>query len=103
MNSFSFRPHSADHSTDNLIVVSSCPLKILCIVGCCFFVDYGPAIIEHALLKARFSAGCKLGKGFDLVKNTPELFAALSEADRLLDWASQQESKVSHKVDFVQY
>ncbi|XP_021920344.1 nuclear export mediator factor NEMF homolog isoform X2 [Zootermopsis nevadensis] len=56
-------------------------------------LDYGPAVIEHALLKAGFNAGCKLGKGFDLDKDAPKLFAALTEADHLLDQALQQESK----------
>lgn len=56
-------------------------------------LDYGPAIIEHVLLKVGFNAGCKLGKGFGLEKDMPKLLAALNEADRLLDLASQQERK----------
>jgi hypothetical protein len=66
-----------------------------------FFVDYGPAIIEHVLLKAGFSAGCKLGKGFDLEKDMPKLLAALSEADHLLDLALQQEPKVSQEEPYA--
>jgi hypothetical protein len=61
----------------------------------CFFADYGPAIIEHVLLQAGFTAGCKLGKGFDSDKDMPKLLAALSEADHLLDQALHQETKVS--------
>ncbi|XP_023716969.1 nuclear export mediator factor NEMF homolog isoform X3 [Cryptotermes secundus] len=55
--------------------------------------DYGPAIIEHVLLKAGFSTGCKLGKGFDLEKDMSKLLAALNEADHLLDLALQREPK----------
>lgn len=68
---------------------------------CDFFADYGPAVIEHTLLKAGFNAGCKLGKGFDLDKDAPKLFAALTEADHLLDQALQQESKVRQEVIFT--
>jgi len=64
----------------------------------CFFVDYGPAIIEHVLLKSGFTTGCKLGKGFDLEKDMPKLMAALSEADHLLDLVAHQEPKVSQEV-----
>jgi predicted ribosome quality control (RQC) complex YloA/Tae2 family protein len=56
-------------------------------------VDYGPAIVEHALLKSGFTTGCKLGKGFDLEKDMPKLMAALSEADHLLDLVAHQEPK----------
>lgn len=56
-------------------------------------VDYGPAIIEHVLLKSGFTAVSKLGKGFDLDKDMPKLMAALSEADGLLDLAVHQEPK----------
>jgi hypothetical protein len=66
-----------------------------------FFVDYGPAIIEHVLLKAGFSAGCKLGKGFDLEKDMPKLLVALNEADCLLDLASQREPKVSQEGPYA--
>jgi hypothetical protein len=101
ISSFPLYPHWDGHSSDHLIILSPYCLKTLIIPECGFFVDYGPAIIEHVLLKAGFSAGCKLGKGFDLDKDIPGLFAALREADHLLDQASQQESKVSKKVLFV--
>jgi hypothetical protein len=60
-----------------------------------FFVDYGPAIIEHVLIKAGYNAGCKLGKGFDLEKDMSKLLVALNEADYLLDLALEREPKVS--------
>jgi hypothetical protein len=50
-------------------------------------------VLTVAGLKAR----SKLGKGFDLEKDTPELVAALKEADRLLDLASEREPKVSRE------
>jgi hypothetical protein len=50
------------------------------------------------LLKSGFTAGCKLGKGFDLDKDMPKLMAALNEADCLLDLAVQREPKVSQDV-----
>jgi hypothetical protein len=66
-----------------------------------FFVDYGPAIIEHVLIKAGFSAGCKVGKGFDLEKDMSRLLAALNEADHLLDLAVEREPKVSEDGSFA--
>lgn len=53
------------------------------------------------LLKSGFTAGCKLGKGFDLEKDIPRLMAALSEADNLLDLAVHQEPKVSQDVPYM--
>jgi hypothetical protein len=87
------------HDTVRRIPVTTdalCKLQ-LCLFECGFFIDYGPAIIEHVLLKSGFNAGCKLGKGFDMKKDTPKLLAALDEADHLLDLALQREPKVSQE------
>lgn len=81
-------------------IVALCKLK-LCAFERGFFVDYGPAIIEHVLLKAGFNASCKLGKGFDLEKDMPKLLTALNEADCLLDLALQWEPKVSQEGPYA--
>lgn len=72
---------------------------------------YGPAVIEHCLLEAGFSADVKIGKGFDLSEgaatlwtNTPKTYimhldvhrvhAALKEADEIMRRCSENICKV---------
>jgi len=57
-------------------------------------LEYGPAVIDHTLLKVGLPSGVKLGKGFE-VSQVDKLCEALREAESLLDQALQQPSKVS--------
>ncbi|XP_066993709.2 ribosome quality control complex subunit NEMF homolog [Anabrus simplex] len=56
-------------------------------------LEYGPAVIEHVLLKAGFAANCKLGKGFSIDEDTTKLSSALQEAEQLIDIAMKTPSK----------
>ncbi|XP_054262763.1 ribosome quality control complex subunit NEMF homolog [Macrosteles quadrilineatus] len=55
-------------------------------------LEYGPAVIDHMLLKVGLPPGVKLGKGFDL-SQLHKICEALQEAEALLDQALQQPSK----------
>lgn len=59
-------------------------------------VEYGPALIEHVLLKYGFTNSTKIGKSFDIVKDIDELMKALNEADLLFQSAKNKHSLVSH-------
>ncbi|XP_063231273.1 ribosome quality control complex subunit NEMF homolog [Bacillus rossius redtenbacheri] len=56
-------------------------------------LEYGPAIIDHVLLKAGFPPNCKLGKGFDPQQDMPRLCAAMEMAEDLMSQAAKQASK----------
>lgn len=56
--------------------------------------EYGPALIDHMLLKVGFPVGVKLGKGFE-IDQSDKLVEAFQEAEALLDHALKHPSKVS--------
>uniref|UniRef100_A0A2C9K1Q6 NFACT RNA-binding domain-containing protein n=1 Tax=Biomphalaria glabrata TaxID=6526 RepID=A0A2C9K1Q6_BIOGL len=47
-------------------------------------VDYGPAIIDHVLIKSGFSENVKFGKDFKLDQDFDKLMDALQEAENLM-------------------
>uniref|UniRef100_A0A1B6FD40 NFACT RNA-binding domain-containing protein n=1 Tax=Cuerna arida TaxID=1464854 RepID=A0A1B6FD40_9HEMI len=55
-------------------------------------LEYGPAVIDHMLLKVGLPPGVKLGKGFD-ISQVDKLCEALQEAESLLNQALTQPSK----------
>lgn len=59
----------------------------------CLLAEYGPAVIDHMLLKVGFPLGVKLGKGFEL-NQVDKLVEAFQEAETLLDNALKHPSKV---------
>lgn len=56
-------------------------------------LEFGPAIIDHVLLRAGFGAGCKIGKGFEVENDFPRLAEALENAERIFSEASKGASK----------
>ncbi|XP_065832835.1 ribosome quality control complex subunit NEMF-like isoform X2 [Oscarella lobularis] len=50
---------------------------------------YGPAVIEHCLLEAGFSADVKIGKGFNLSEDVHRVHAALKDADEIMRRCSE--------------
>ena len=56
--------------------------------------EYGPAIIDHILMKAGYLKNVKLGKGFD-ISQVNKIVEALQEAEKLLDTALSRPSKAS--------
>lgn len=55
-------------------------------------LEYGPAVLDHVLLKVGFQKNIKLGKGFD-ISQVNKIVEALQEAERLLDLALSKPSK----------
>ncbi|XP_066282400.1 ribosome quality control complex subunit NEMF-like isoform X1 [Branchiostoma lanceolatum] len=51
---------------------------------------YGPAVLDHCLLKAGFPEGAKVGKDFDVSQDLPQLMAALVEAEKFLEASGSQ-------------
>lgn len=60
----------------------------------CLFIEYGPALIEHALLKFGFTNASKVGKTFNITDDLPKLMEAIQEADSILESAKKQPFKV---------
>ncbi|XP_049952116.1 ribosome quality control complex subunit NEMF-like [Schistocerca serialis cubense] len=56
-------------------------------------LEYGPAVIEHVLLRGGFPSGCKFGKNFNVTEDLPKLCEALTEAEKLMENAARQVSK----------
>ncbi|KAF2894967.1 hypothetical protein ILUMI_11200 [Ignelater luminosus] len=56
-------------------------------------LDYGPALIEHVLLKHGFTNVSKIGKTFDITNDINELFVALQEAEVIMENAKKEPSK----------
>lgn len=59
------------------------------------FSEYGPALIEHVLLKHGFNNSAKIGKTFTIEKDIDQLMIALEEANGLFQAAKKQHSLVS--------
>lgn len=55
--------------------------------------EYGPAVIDHVLLKVGFPPNVKLGKGFDIAQ-VDKICEALEEAECLLNLGLSKPSKV---------
>lgn len=58
------------------------------------FLDYGPALIEHVLLKHGFTNASKIGKSFDINNDINELFLAIQDAEVMMEKAKKEVSKV---------
>ncbi|XP_012286899.1 nuclear export mediator factor NEMF homolog [Orussus abietinus] len=56
-------------------------------------VEFGPAIIDHILLKVGLRAGCKIGKDFKIPEDMPKLTSALELATEIFDNARKNVSK----------
>lgn len=56
-------------------------------------LEFGSAVIDHVLLKAGFTLGCKIGKDFNVTKDMPKLILALEDADNIMDHAKKHVSK----------
>lgn len=60
----------------------------------CVFVEYGPALIEHVLLKFGFSNASKIGKTFNLEDDIQKLMDAIQEAEVIMENSKKGPSKV---------
>lgn len=60
-----------------------------------YFLEYGPPLIEHVLLKHGFTNASKINKTFDVTKDIDELMLALKEANDLFQSAKNGHSLVS--------
>ncbi|CAH0550689.1 unnamed protein product [Brassicogethes aeneus] len=58
--------------------------------------EYGPALLEHVLLKQGLPNSTKIGKTFDISKDIDTLHAALTEAEQIFS-----ESKKSHTKGYI--
>lgn len=56
-------------------------------------LEFGSAVIDHVLLKAGFSLGCKIGKDFHITEDMPRLILALEDANNIMDYAKKNVSK----------
>ncbi|KAL6421898.1 hypothetical protein ACFW04_010798 [Cataglyphis niger] len=56
-------------------------------------LEFGSAVIDHVLLKAGFTLGCKIGKDFNVTKDMSKLILALEDADNIMDHAKKHVSK----------
>ncbi|EZA61993.1 hypothetical protein DMN91_003773 [Ooceraea biroi] len=56
-------------------------------------LEFGSAVIDHVLLKAGFSLGCKIGKDFRATEDMPRLILALEDANDIVDHAKKNVSK----------
>ena len=57
-------------------------------------LEYGPAVIEHVLLRQGFSNSTKIGKTFSIENDTDKVLDALDEAEKLFAEAKESTSKV---------
>lgn len=62
------------------------------------FVEYGPAIIEHVLLKQGFSNSTKIRKTFNIREDIDKLMDATSEAEHIFQLAKQNHEKVFKNI-----
>lgn len=56
-------------------------------------LDYGPALIEHVLLKNGFTNSTKIGKTFDIDRDIERLFVAMEEAKIIVENAKAHNCK----------
>lgn len=56
-------------------------------------LEFGSAVIDHVLLKAGFTLGCKIGKDFNIVEDMPKLILALENANDIVGHARKNISK----------
>ncbi|KAJ9582431.1 hypothetical protein L9F63_003229 [Diploptera punctata] len=56
-------------------------------------LEYGPALIDHALLKAGYKPNCKIGKDFNINEDLLKLIDAFHEAEHIMDQSLKQPSK----------
>ncbi|KAJ3648826.1 hypothetical protein Zmor_020598 [Zophobas morio] len=56
-------------------------------------LEYGPAVIEHVLLRQGFSNSTKIGKTFSIENDTDKVLDALDEAEKLFAEAKESTSK----------
>lgn len=61
-------------------------------------IEYGPALIEHALLRFGFTNASKVGKTFIITNDLPKLMEAIQEADSILESAKNQPFKVIYFI-----
>lgn len=57
-----------------------------------YYLDYGPAVIDHVLLEAGFQYNCKV-RDFNIENDIEKLYSALEKAEILLKNASKEASK----------
>ncbi|XP_015913965.2 ribosome quality control complex subunit NEMF [Parasteatoda tepidariorum] len=63
-------------------------------------VVYGPALLDHVLLKNNFGKNCLINKQFKVPEDIPKLFHSLEEADKLMkDLAKNCSGYVFHKIE----
>lgn len=59
-------------------------------------LDYGPALTEHAIIKADLAPNLNVSTGFDISEGSPHLealFASLQEADRIIEGKGSLQKK----------
>lgn len=56
-------------------------------------LEFGSAVIDHVLLKAGFTLGCKIGKDFNVIDDMPKLILALEDADNIMNHAKKHVSQ----------
>ncbi|KAJ8925872.1 hypothetical protein NQ315_009724 [Exocentrus adspersus] len=56
-------------------------------------LEYGPAVIEHVLLKQGFTNATRIGKSFNIQEDIDKVMAALTEAERIFQLAKQNHEK----------
>ncbi|KAL1514040.1 hypothetical protein ABEB36_003364 [Hypothenemus hampei] len=56
-------------------------------------LEYGPALLEHVLLKHGFASSTKVGKTFDINQDVDKLLVALAEADSIFQDAKHKQFK----------
>lgn len=56
-------------------------------------LEFGSAVIDHVLLKAGFTLGCKIGKDFNIATDMPKLILALEDANNIVNHARKNISK----------
>ncbi|KAG0005805.1 hypothetical protein BGZ65_010109 [Modicella reniformis] len=88
-----FEPISRDHLVD--VLKAAGPKDILKkILNTKLF--YGPALTEHAILKAELSPNVVVSTGFDTSEGSPHvgaLFAALQDADKIIEMGGNNDRK----------
>lgn len=65
-------------------------------------LEYGPALLEHVLLKHGFTNASKVGKTFDITKDIDRLVEAIKEADEIMESAKKQTAKVNKNTKMIQ-
>lgn len=58
------------------------------------FVEYGPALLEHVLLKHGFTNASKVGKTFNVAEDLDKLMEAIDEAEQIMHNAKMSPAKV---------